>query len=765
MKRLSRIPFTSTTHLPLFPIRVAVAATFLSTAVLASAQSTDTAPETASLTNAPAQLPEVVVKGQGEAPKGGNVVDTTTFKLPATLHETPRSVTVIDAERIREQNFRTPVDTFYYTPSIFPNSTASGAYHFISRGFRMAPDETRIDGFSGFYVGGGQSAQMLYGVDRVVIQRGPAGLLYGAASLPGGMINIITKKPQEEAFTRIDLMTSTYSGHGVDVGDRMSFGAEIDSTGPLTRDGRVLYRAIVAGDDSEQYTAEVLNRTRYLNTSLTFRLDEEGRNTFTPLVQYSDNSRPAGAAMVISPSTSLSANDGVRGPVRRRDLSPLDVNLFEGGRDDTMLVLGFDFHFQPVDPIHFNANYRFIRYETDIKQWAPQVTTAAHINQLLTSNTVSRTQSKSAADRYSHNFDVNGTHELEPVDWFKNLFQAGINGRQYHSESRTGTGPLSTRQSAIDIDSGEAAPVTDLSTGWSNVALDDDFYWNTYLQDQGAFLDELIVVTLGLGYGQQHFNDAATRKGDVTPNAALVINPTRQLALYGSYSTSYLPADSTLQNFAGDAGNFDPQSGVSYEIGFKYDLPKNRASVATALFLTERDNVIVQDLSQGPVNPNGQPYYIQQGGQSAQGVEVSAEYRILPQWNVMGTFAWVDASYESGPFPTPVAKTPEFSWSVFTRYEITRGPLKRLAGNLGVVWQDERMGGNAARTVTTPDPLTLPAFYRVDAGLSYRVNEHVDVSLNVANLLDETIFVDGTTGANLQIAAPRTITLRMGYTF
>ena len=61
-------------------------------------------------TNAVKSLPDVVVKGE-ETPAGGNVVDDTTLKLPTTLHETPRSVSVVDAERIREQNFRTPVDT------------------------------------------------------------------------------------------------------------------------------------------------------------------------------------------------------------------------------------------------------------------------------------------------------------------------------------------------------------------------------------------------------------------------------------------------------------------------------------------------------------------------------------------------------------------------------------------------------------------------------------------------------------------------------
>jgi iron complex outermembrane receptor protein len=746
---------------------VLVVATLLASqcASVTAAQSTNRPPTAPNDTNSPAQLPDVVVTGQGK-PVAGNVVDNTTLKLPTTLHETPRSISVIEAERIREQNFRTPVDTFYYTPGVFANSTASGGYHFISRGFRMSPDETRIDGFSGFYVGGGQSPQMLYGVERIVALRGPAGLLYGAAALPGGLLNIITKKPAETQMTQIDLFSSTYAGNGLDFGDRFSLGAELDSTGPLTKDGRVLYRAIIAGDNSEQYTADVLNQTRYYSGALTFKLDGAGNHTFTPLIQFSHNKRPAGAAMVISPSTSLNVNDGVSGPINTADLSPLRVNLYEGGRSDDMWVVGFDQHSKFNDALTLNAGYRYIEYETAINQWTPQVNTAAQRTQLTTANTVSRVQAKSEADRHSHNFDVNGLYEFEPADWWKNLVQAGFNGRQYHSESRTATGPLGTPQSPINIyTGGAAAPVTDVATGWGATALDDDFYWNTYAQNQAAFFEEKLVLTLGLGYGQQHYNDAATRKGDVTPNAALLFNATKQLGFYVSYATSYQPADPAQQDFNGNTGGFDPQTGVNYEVGVKYDLPSNRASVALAVFQTERDNVIVQDTSLGPVNGNGQPYYIQQGGQSARGVELSSEIRLLDNWRVLGTFAYIDASYENGAFAKPVAKTPEFSGSLFTRYDITSGPLKNLGASLGVVWQDERLGGNGTRTAASPDPLLLPSFYRVDAGLFYRISKLMDVALNVQNLLDEKIFVDGTTGANLQIAAPRTIALRVGYRF
>jgi iron complex outermembrane recepter protein len=691
-------------------------------------------------------------------------VDATPLKLPTTLHETPRSVSVFDATRLREQNFQTPVDTFFYTPGVFPNSTAGGGYHFIARGFRMAPEDTRVDGFVGFNVGGGQTAQSLYGIDRVVVLRGPAGLLYGAASLPGGMINVITKKPQEIAATRLDVTTSTYAGGGLDAGERLTIGAELDTTGPLTADGRVLYRAIVAGDNAEHFTGDILNRTRFAAASLTFQLDTEGRYTFTPLVQAAKYRRPAGAAMVASPSTSLATNDGLTGPINEGDLSPLGVNLYSGGRDDEMFLAGFDFHGKPSDAFKFYAGHRFISFDTDIDQFTPQVTSAAQRTQLVAQNTVSRTPAKSSTNRDAHNFDVNATYEFAGSGW-KNLTQAGFNGRFYNASARTATGSTAA-QSPVNIYTGAVTtPLVDTLTTWSAPAIDDDFYWNAYLQNQTSLADNRWVLTLGLGYGQQHYNDDATRKGDVTPNAALVYNVTRHLALYASYSTSYSPTDPDNEDFSGRRGVFDPSTGTNYEAGLKFDLPAQRASVALAVFETRRDNVVVQDTSRGQVNANGNPYFIETEGQRARGVEASGEIELLPAWRVTGTFAWIDASYATGLYPTPVAKTPEYSWSLYNRYDFRQGALKDLGFSLGLVWQDQRMAGNAARTAATPDPLTLPSFLRVDAAVFYRLTNAIDLSLNVQNALDETYFIDGTTGANLLIGAPRTLTLRVGYRF
>jgi outer membrane receptor protein involved in Fe transport len=75
------------------------------------------------------------------------------------------------------------------------------------------------------------------------------------------------------------------------------------------------------------------------------------------------------------------------------------------------------------------------------------------------------------------------------------------------------------------------------------------------------------------------------------------------------------------------------------------------------------------------------------------------------------------------------------------------------------------LGSNGARTFGSPDPLVLPSFTRVDAALFYRLNKYINFGLNVDNLLDEVIFVNATVGSAIEIAAPRTLTLRTTFNF
>jgi outer membrane receptor for ferric coprogen and ferric-rhodotorulic acid len=54
---------------------------------------------------------------------------------------------------------------------------------------------------------------------------------------------------------------------------------------------------------------------------------------------------------------------------------------------------------------------------------------------------------------------------------------------------------------------------------------------------------------------------------------------------------------------------------------------------------------------------------------------------------------------------------------------------------------------------------------RVDSAVFYRLNKLVSFGLNVENVFDQLIFVNGSVGSSLEIAAPRTMTLRTTFNF
>jgi iron complex outermembrane recepter protein len=204
------------------------------------------------------------------------------------------------------------------------------------------------------------------------------------------------------------------------------------------------------------------------------------------------------------------------------------------------------------------------------------------------------------------------------------------------------------------------------------------------------------------------------------PNAAAVFHPTAETSVYASYSTSYNPVDPSAENAAGVPGTFGAARGRNTEVGVKGAL--RRATWAVALFRNEIDKGLVQS-GVGDLNPNRNRYYV--AATTRRGLELTGDITLLPNLEVEGAISYLDAIY-TGEGPASAAaslgipgsraeKSPEWSWSLLTRYMRTRGVLNGLGGSLGIAWQAERLGSDGARTLGAPAPLVLPAFSRLDA--------------------------------------------------
>lgn len=702
-----------------------------------------------------------------------DLVGESVTKMAASLHETPRAASVFNADQLRERNVRSVPELLAFVPGMSPNSYRNGSYHFYARGFRMLPSDTRVDGFTGINLGGGGFGAAMFGVEQAIVLRGPAGLQYGATGSPGGFINLVTKKPQPIRSTRLDLRGSSFAGSGVSLASRPAISFDFDSTGALTANGRILYRALYTAERNNYFTRNVLDKAQYYNGSLTFKLDSLGLYSLTPIFQYSATRRGTGGGIVVSPTTSLATNDGSFGPINLMDLSPHDVNLSFGFQNNLARQAGFDFRAVPIAAWSWNLSYRAISFDRHINQFTPQVTSAAQLALLRTQSLVNRVQSKSESDNRYHNIDVNTAYEFKGSSW-KSAFQLGAYTLVTNARSTVLAGVAPAVAFPINIYTGQGATPLDLYPGLRFNPYQATTNWNSFLQNRTSLFRNKLVLSVGLGYGQSHPSGARVRKGDLMPNFAAVFNINATTALYGSYSTSFNPTDPSLQDIAGRLGQFNPTIGKNYEFGAKFDLPNRRASATLSFFRNGIDNALVQT-GVNDLNPNGVRYYVEAGTRRGKGVEWSTDFRLLRDLFVSAAVSYTDAVY-TGTGPASAAstlaipgskaeKTPKWSWNSRLNYERSEGRLAGFGASFALLWQDDRLGSNGARTFAAPDPLMLPAYSRADASVFYRFNRHTDLAFNIENLTDRRIFVNATTGSSIEMAPPRTATMRLSYRF
>jgi iron complex outermembrane receptor protein len=219
-----------------------------------AAQRGQTAPDAASAAGARAET--------GTGPVSGYLANQsgTGTKTDTPLHETPQSITVVTADRVTDQGALTVQESLRYVPGVFAD-----AYGPDSRG-----DYPRIRGQDpNIFLDGTRMVNTFtfnewrpepYTLERIEVLRGPASVLYGDTST-AGLLNLISKRPQAEAFNEIGVQYGSFNRKQV----------QFDSTGKLTKDGEWLYRFIGVFRDSGTQTDYVPDDRIVLAPSLTWR--------------------------------------------------------------------------------------------------------------------------------------------------------------------------------------------------------------------------------------------------------------------------------------------------------------------------------------------------------------------------------------------------------------------------------------------------------------------------------------------------------------
>jgi len=185
---------------------------------------------------------------------------TTATKTDASIFNTPVTVQVVSKGVMNDQQA-------INLGSVLQN--VSG----VSQGFNFgvnANETFQIRGFENdsIFRDGiltpNNNAISLANAQRVEVLKGPAGMLFGRTQ-PGGLVNVVTKRPQRESYYSLQQQFGSYG----------TYRTLLDTTGALNKDGTLLYRVNYEHLDSNSFRNFVFDKRDFIAPSLTWHITRD----------------------------------------------------------------------------------------------------------------------------------------------------------------------------------------------------------------------------------------------------------------------------------------------------------------------------------------------------------------------------------------------------------------------------------------------------------------------------------------------------------
>ena len=213
----------------------------------------------------------------------GNYAETASssaMKVPIEIIDVPSTVQVLNNSFITDHNADNLNDVYSYVVGMTRFSSSQNDYTLRGFAYNGGTPQTLhsilVEGLPGVTSRYGSPASA--NIERVEVLKGPTSLFYGRIQ-PGGLINVVTKRPQTSFQGSFFGTVSTYDGETSAFGKQGSYTGTIDVTGPIDRGKHFLYRMIANYEDQNTFRTNVFNRNYHLFPSFTYRLD--GKTSLT----------------------------------------------------------------------------------------------------------------------------------------------------------------------------------------------------------------------------------------------------------------------------------------------------------------------------------------------------------------------------------------------------------------------------------------------------------------------------------------------------
>jgi len=640
---------------------------------------------------------ELVVTAEREAESYRVPTATTGTRTDTPLRDIPASIQVVPQQVIEDQQVVRIEEALGNVSGVtYLGTNDNRGVSFSLRGFENTP--TLRDGFR-LYNPFFQAFPEVANLERIEVLKGPASILYGELQ-PGGVINLVSKQPLSNPFYEAELQ----------VGNREFVQPRFDLSGPLTSDGNLLYRFNGLYQHARSFRDYDTDIQRFsVAPALTWKISD--RTDLRVSLEYINDRGPADFG-------TLASGNGIANiPPERVTNQP----------DDTItndyLNVGYNFEHRFNDNWKLQNAFRHISFKYNYSVLALPFT-FDDATGILT-----RFFADQESEEKYYALQTNAVGKFT-TRFAEHTLLLGVDLSRSEDRSETLFDTLTPLP--LDIFN----PDYDLISKPNRTTLpvfQDEFQTadrlGIYLQDQISLSENLILLA-GLRYdtvSQTTIDnlspgDEQTQRNDAfTPRVGLVYQPIEEVSLYGSYSQSFNPNQGTTVS----GGSLEPERGEGYEIGVKADLLGEKLFATLAYFDITKQNVATED-------PNfpGLGFSIATGEQRSQGVELDVTGEILPGWNVIASYAYIDAGVTADTNLDLVGSRlpgiPTHSAGLWTTYEIQRGNLQGLGFGLGFNFVGAREGG-------LPNSFEVDSYFISNAAIFYR-RDNWRFALNLKNL-------------------------------
>lgn len=651
--------------------------------------------------------------------------------------EVPLTVNIINEALLKDLRAETLSDAYGYTTAL----TVSGvnANSFTLRGLPANAQSLQVNGLPGLASRFGSPTTA--NVERVEILKGPASVLYGQLE-PGGLVNIITKKPQAKASMNFDISLQTYDHDVSGIGDDNGVTATFDATGQLSTDGKWLYRLVASTESIDSFRTDVDFKNTYVFPTLTYLANDFTEITFG--LEIVDEEGKADEGLV-----AVNNNPNLTAPINVRYQEKNDFD------NDEAVVAFASLTSQINDTFDLNLNWRSVWHEDSRKLYENNRVNDAEV---ISESTLRRRDRHQLNKREYHFVDINtrGSFELGSVE---HELLIGINtGYEKRDFERIRFGAAVTPNINIfEPILAEGLP-SKIKSGTDRIT--DLYNYGIYLQDV-IRLNEQWTLLAGLRYDKQDVDFIeqikSTEKEQDTdalvPMAGVVYRLSEQSSLYASYGESFDP--NSVERADSNDNPFDPEQGVQFELGYKSQFWHDKANITLAYFDITKDNIVER-------NENRE--YELLGELNSKGYEI--EFLALPvdNWQIKAGYANVDATVVASPSANVVGNTmsfaPEHDAYLWTKYNVAEEINGGVLGfSLGINYESERYTGTNSES-----RVRLPSYTKTDVGVYFETADYL-VAFNIENLGNKAYFAGGRNDTRLYPGEPRKLTLSFSSSF